>query len=241
MTPLLEVIGFTIGGCQVAQAAGAYRIELCDNAGEGGTSPSYGLIKAARSVLKIQLYPIIRPRSGDFLYSDVEFQMMLDDIRICKKLGCDGIVTGILDSDGSINRHRMYRICELAYPLGVTFHRAFDRTADPFTAMETIIDVGCERILTSGQKTNAFDGIELIKDLVDRAEERIVIMPGSGICSENIKEVANKTGATEFHSSARKKEDTKMEFQNKEMNDNLCSLTVDAEEVRKMITTLQSL
>ncbi|HNU87372.1 MAG TPA: copper homeostasis protein CutC [Ferruginibacter sp.] len=241
MTYKLEVIGFTIEGCILAQSAGAHRIELCDNPGDGGTTPSHGFIKAAREKLKIDLFPIIRPRGGDFFYSDNEYEIMKTDVKLCKQLGCDGLVIGILNADGTIDKKRNATLVELAYPLGVTFHRAFDRTADAFKAMEDIIDIGCERILTSGQRPNAMDGADMIGQLIKQAGERIVIMPGSGVRSDNIMELAKKTGATEFHTSARINTESGMLYSNAAMHENLRSVSVDADEVKKIITHLKAL
>ncbi|MBC7535127.1 MAG: copper homeostasis protein CutC, partial [Ferruginibacter sp.] len=165
----LEVIGFTIDSSILAQTAGAHRIELCDNPNEGGTTASAGFITIARKKLSIELYPIIRPRGGDFLYSDDEFEVMKNDVRLCKDVGCDGIVTGILQADGTIDIDRSRQLVALAYPLGATFHRAFDRCNDPFKAMEDIIECGFERILTSGQQPAAMEGIELIASLIEKA------------------------------------------------------------------------
>ena len=138
----LEVIGFTIEGCAIAQSAGAHRIELCDNPADGGTTPSFGFIRAARKLLQIDLYNMIRPRGGDFFYSDDEFEIMKEDIKISKQLGCDGIVLGMLTKENKVDKRRCAQLVELAYPLGVTFHRAFDRTVDPFEALLDIIDIG---------------------------------------------------------------------------------------------------
>ncbi|HUS00258.1 MAG TPA: copper homeostasis protein CutC [Chitinophagaceae bacterium] len=199
----LEVIGFTIEGCAIAQSAGVHRIELCDNPADGGTTPSFGFIKAARKILQIELYNMIRPRGGDFFYSNDEFEIMKEDIKISKQLGCDGIVLGMLTKENKVDKSRFARLVELAYPLGVTFHRAFDRTADPLDALKDIIDMGCERILTSGQKPNALEGAQLIKQLIERADDKITIMPGAGVRSDNIINLAEITNASEFHSSAR--------------------------------------
>ena len=199
----LEVIGFTIEGCVIAQNAGADRIELCDSPADGGTTASYGFIKLAREKLNIDLFPIIRPRGGDFFYSDDEFEIMKTDIKVCKDFGCDGVVIGILTEENKVDKKRCSILVEHAYPLGVTFHRAFDRTVDPFEALEDIIDIGCERILTSGQKPNALDGAELIKQLIEKAGDRIIIMPGSGVRADNIIAIAETTGAVEYHTSAR--------------------------------------
>ncbi len=230
----LEIIGFNIESCIVAQKAGSDRIELCDNPGEGGTTPSYGFIKAARKDLHIDLYVMIRPRGGDFLYSDEEFQIMKDDIAACKDLGCDGIVLGILTQEGNIDKVRCGKLVGYAYPLEVTFHRAFDRAIDPFTALENIIDIGCERILTSGQQPKAADGIPLIKELVEKAGDKIIIMPGSGITSQNIISLAEGTGAQEFHSSASIKKQSAMHYENSAMNEGLMHIVVNKEEVHKM-------
>ena len=241
MNFILEVIGFNIESCIAAQSAGAHRIELCDNPGEGGTTPSYGFIKTAREKLEIDLYPMIRPRGGDFLFSDDEFEIMCEEVKVCKSLMCDGIVIGMLNSDGTIDKKHCSKLIELAYPMGVTFHRAFDRTRDAFEALETLINIGCERILTSGLKPNVNDGIHLLKALVEKADERIIIMPGAGVRSSNIKELAVTTGAKEFHSSARKQVDSKMNYLNKEMNEQLTSVIADEEEIKNILSFLNEL
>jgi copper homeostasis protein len=233
---ILEVIGFNIEGCMAAQAAGADRIELCDNPADGGTTPSYGFIKSATEELQIEVYPIIRPRGGDFLYNEEEFEMMKADVQVCVDLGCDGVVIGILNADGTVDKERCRQLVELAYPLGVTFHRAFDRVVDPMQAMEDIIEIGCERILTSGQKPNAM--AELIAKLIEQAKDRIIIMPGSGVRSENIIELATRTGAVEFHTSARTTVESRMEYINKEMKESLRSVAVDDEEIKRITTLL---
>lgn len=195
-----------------AVEGGADRIELCANLAEGGTTPSYGHIKQCREAFDLLIYPIIRPRGGDFLYNSEEFEIMLQDVKLCKQLGCDGVVIGLLNSNGSIDIKRTAALVEAAYPLGVTFHRAFDRCRDPFEAMEQLIEIGCERILTSGQKPTAPEAIELISQLNKAADERIIIMPGSGVRKENIKMLAERTGCVEFHSSLRDKVKSTMEF-----------------------------
>jgi len=190
----------------------ADRIELCANLAEGGTTPSYGHIKKCREAFNVLIYPIIRLRGGDFFYNDAEFEIMLQDVKLCKQLGCDGVVIGLLNKDGTIDIKRTSVLVEAAYPLDVTFHRAFDRCRDPFEAMEQLIQIGCERILTSGQKPLAPDAIEIIAQLVTAADERIIIMPGSGVRKENIKMLAEQTGCVEFHSSLRSKIKSEMEF-----------------------------
>lgn len=238
MKHLLEIIAFTIESCHVAQQAGAARIELCDNPGDGGTTPSYGYIKTARKILQIPLYVMIRARGGDFLYSDDELEIMKTDIIRCKELNCDGVVFGLLNKEGSIDKKRTAQLVELAYPMGVTFHRAFDRCANPFEALEDIIETGCERILTSGQHTTAMEGTGLISDLIKQADERIIIMPGSGVSSRNIIELAEKTGAVEFHSSAKAAGQSNMDFINDKMNEKLQTVTVDPHEVKAMLNQL---
>jgi copper homeostasis protein len=235
----LEIIGFNIESCLIAQASGANRIELCDNPGDGGTTASYGFIKAARKALQIDLYPIIRPRGGDFLYSDEEFEIMQTDVQLCKEIGCDGVVIGMLNKDGSIDKKRCSKLVSLAYPLGVTFHRAFERCSNPFEALEDIIEIGCERILTSGQQPTAPEGADLINQLIRQAENRIIIMPGSGVRSNNIIEIARQTGAVEFHSSAKKMVKSNMEFHNPSLKEDQQSVSADSEEIIKMKELLE--
>ncbi len=235
----LEIIGFNIESCKLAQAAGAHRIELCDNPGEGGTTPSYGFIKKAREVLQNELYAMIRPRGGDFFYTDEEFDIMKTDVQTCKQLGCDGVVIGMLNQDGSVDKVRCKKLVELAYPMGVTYQRAFDRVKDPFTALEEIIETGCERILTSGLVPNCLDGAPLIAQLIQQADERIIIMPGSGLRSSNVIDVAKITGAREFHTSARINIESKMDYTNVAMKENLQTVLVDEEEVKQIIANLK--
>ncbi len=177
----LEVIAFNLESCLIAERAGAHRIELCDNPGDGGTTASYGMIRMAREKTGIQLFPIIRPRGGDFLYCRHEFEMMKKDIRLCRETGCEGVVIGMLHSDGTVDKIRCSSLVDLAYPMGVTFHRAFDRVYDPYEALEDVIDIGCERILTSGGQPLAMDGAFTIAQLVKQSDNRISIMPGSGV------------------------------------------------------------
>jgi copper homeostasis protein len=236
----LEIIGFTIDGCMIAQDAGAHRIELCDNPHEGGTTASYGFIKIARKKLHIDLYPIIRPRGGDFFYSDEEFEILKTDVKLCKEIGCNGVVIGALTGDGKVDKKRAGHLVDIAYPLGVTFHRAFDRAIDPFEALEDIIDIGCERILTSGQKPTAVEGTDVIKQLIIQADGRIIIMPGSGVTSGNVLHLATTTGAIEFHSSARTKVTGKMNYTNPFMKESSGLISVDAEEVKKIIHALSA-
>lgn len=237
----LEICAFNLASALAAQEAGADRIEFCAGSEEGGTTQSAGAIRTAREQLHIALYPIIRPRGGDFLYSDEEFRSMIRDIEYCKQVGCNGVVLGILCPDGSVDRARSARLVELAYPLGVTFHRAFDWCSNPFEALETIIGIGCERILTSGQRPKAQEGVEMIDALVREADDRIVIMPGSGVRSANIVELAEKTGAAEFHTSARVWKASAMSFVNAAMKESQDSVMADPDEVRKIKEKLDAL
>lgn len=235
----LEVAAFTLEGALIAQKAGADRIELCDNPGEGGTTPSFGMLKTARKKIQVQLYPMIRPRGGNFVYTDDEFEMMKIDLQLCKAIKCDGVVIGMLNADGTVDKKRCAELVELAGGMSVTFHRAFDRAADPFQALEDIIDIGCERILTSGQVPNALDGSKLIFQLIEKADDRITIMPGSGVRSTNIAEIAEQTCATEFHTSARMNVEHKKIYQQKSMNENLSIVAVDEKEVKATLKALE--
>jgi copper homeostasis protein len=210
----LEICAASVASCIAAEEGGAQRIELCDNLLEGGTTPSYATIATAREKVKIDLYPIIRPRGGDFLYDDLEFILMQKDIKLCKSLGCNGVVIGLLTADGKVDVPRTTALVKLAWPMGVTFHRAFDMTEDPLQALEDIIETGCERILTSGQRNTAIEGIPLLKTLVEKAEGRIAIMVGSGVRAHNIAELVKETGATEFHTTAKAYEESGMQYRN---------------------------
>ncbi|HVU56966.1 MAG TPA: copper homeostasis protein CutC [Puia sp.] len=231
----LEICSFDLLSALIAQEAGAHRIELCAGPAEGGTTPGPGLIKAARERIHIDIYPIIRPRGGDFLYTDEEFDIMVKEVAYCKQMGCNGVVIGILNPDGTIDKRRVARLVDMAYPLGVTFHRAFDWAVNPFEAMEDIINLGCERILTSGQRPTAPEGAELINELVRQADDRIIIMPGSGVRADNILALAEKTDASEFHTSARTKAPSQMEFVNTSMKEEMSAVRADRHEIEKIL------
>jgi copper homeostasis protein len=241
MSFLLEVIAFDLISCAVAATAGANRIELCANPQEGGTTPSMGMMKLARAITPLPLFPIIRPRGGDFLYAADDFACMQEDVLMAREIGCDGVVIGLLNSDGTIDIDRTLRLVELAYPMEVTFHRAFDRTRDPLEALESIIDIGCTRVLTSGQHPTALEGSEIIKKLIDAADERIIIMPGSGVRSSNLESLHQQTGATEFHSSARTQVPSDMQFISTSMKEQMTSVQLDVEEVKRLASILQQI
>jgi len=227
----LEVIAFDAVSCQLAAENGADRIELCANPHEGGTTPSYGMMKAARKSTHIQVFPIIRPRGGDFLYTKEEFEVMKDDIKAAQDIGCEGVVIGILSDDGTIDIERCQELVSLAGCMEVTFHRAFDRVKDPLLSLEQIIAIGCKRILSSGLFPTAIEGSSVLRALVTQADGRIKIMPGSGVRSNNIVQLANDTGAICFHSSARKSLDSQMQYLNSNMKENLVQVSLDADEV----------
>lgn len=230
----LEVIGFDLASCVTAETQGADRIELCANPHEGGTTPSYGMIALARKHTSIQLFPIIRPRGGDFLYTAMEFRSMIADIEQCRNLGCDGVVIGMLTEDGEVDVDRCGDLIHHAAGMHVTFHRAFDRVRDPLTALEQIIDLGCTRILTSGRHPNVDLGKEMLRSLVDAAGDRITIMPGSGVRSGNVVELAKFTGARAFHSSARSPQPSRMRYTNPDMAEDLTGVGIDPDEVSKL-------
>ena len=237
MNYIIEIATSDFTTTQSAVEGSADRIELCANLAEGGTTPSYGLIKRCREAFEVLLYPIIRPRGGDFLYKKDEYEIMLHDVKLCKQLGCDGVVAGMLNMDGTIDIARMAELVEIAYPMGVTFHRAFDRCKDPHAALEELIEIGCERILTSGQQPTAPDGVDLITQLNKAADSRIIIMPGSGVRKENIKMIADRTGCTEFHSSLRSKAKSAMQFIHpsfEKSEESYMNNAIDAEAVIKL-------
>lgn len=208
-----EVCANSVESCVEAQRGGADRVELCAGIPEGGTTPSYGDIVMARRVLTTtKLHVIIRPRGGDFLYSDLEREIMLEDVRMARRLGVDGVVFGVLTSDGDIDMDFMRQLMAESEGMSVTFHRAFDVCRNPFVALEQIIELGCDRILTSGQMPKAEDGVDLLKQLVEKAGDRIIIMPGCGVNAGNIAKIAQITGAKEFHFSARSKHESGMQF-----------------------------
>ncbi len=197
-----------------AEQGGADRVELCDNLFEGGTTPSAGCILVARANLSIGLQVIIRPRGSDFLYDAREVAVMQHDIRVAKELGVDGVVIGALTARGEVDRAITQQLIELARPMNITFHRAFDMTADPFQALEVLVELGVDRILTSGQQATAWEGVGLIEDLVQQAAGRVIIMPGGGINEHNIEALVQQTGVSECHVSGRTTLVSSMQHQN---------------------------
>lgn len=212
----LEICANSVASAIAAEEGGAHRVEFCQNLETGGTTPSAGQIRIARQRLTIGLHVLIRPRAGDFLYTDAEFEEMKADISFCKESNCDGIVIGLLDADGRVDQ-RTEELVTLAHPMHVTFHRAFDVCREPFEALEAIIACGCKRLLTSGMKNTALDGVGLISELIERAKGRIEIMPGSGVNEANLADIARLTGANTFHTSAKAMLKSRMGYTNKEV------------------------
>ena len=212
---MVEVCANGVESCLAAQEGGADRVELCAGIPEGGTTPSYGEIKVARRVLTTtRLHVIIRPRGGDFLYSDLEVERMAADIAVCRELGVDGVVFGCLQTDGTIDVEKNRYLMECARGMSVTMHRAFDRAADPEQALEHIIGLGFDRILTSGQQPKAIQGADLLARLNRQAAGRIILMAGSGVTEDNIDELRAKTGLHEFHFSGRESQPSAMQYVN---------------------------
>jgi copper homeostasis protein len=237
----IEVVVYSIESAIAAEHGGADRIELCDNLSEGGTTPSIGIINTVKQNLKIPLHVMIRPRGGDFLYSSHDFEAMKTDIEYCKKSKVDGVVFGILNADAGIDKNRCKELVTLARPMSVTFHRAFDMSSNFPQSLEDIIDCGFNRILTSGGKQNAIDGADQIASLIEQAGNRIIIMPGGGVRKENILELYKKSGAKEFHVSARKIIQSSMQYQNAEIKmgcslstDEYSSITTDSNMIREL-------
>ena len=212
---MVEVCANGVESCIAAQNGGADRVELCAGIPEGGTTPSYGEIKVARRVLTTtRLHVIIRPRGGDFLYSDLEVERMAADIAACRELGVDGVVFGCLNADGTIDVVKNRYLLECSRGMSVTCHRAFDRAVNPEQALETLIDLGFDRILTSGQQPKAIQGAELLAKLNRQAAGRIILMAGSGVTEQNIRELREKTGLHEFHFSGREPQPSAMQYIN---------------------------
>ena len=207
----VEICLEDIESAVAAQQGGANRIELCDNLTVGGTTPSIGMISQVRKQLEIELQVIIRPRGGDFCYSDLEFSVMKEDIEAAKSVGADGIVTGLLNPDGTADVQRTDVLVQVADPIPVTFHRAFDHAKDPFDTLESLVDIGVSRILSSGKAPSAIKGLLLLGQLQETARDRISIMAGGGINNENVQLIINQAQIREIHagSSCTQRQDKK--------------------------------
>jgi copper homeostasis protein len=234
MGTILEIAVFNIESALTAIAAGADRIEFCENPMEGGTTPSYGSLKTLIQKTSTPIFPIIRPRGGDFLYSDDEFDSMKSDLLLVKELGYPGAVIGMLKKDGHIDINRTAELVSIAGNIEITFHRAFDRCIDPLKGLEDIIQTGCKRILTSGQVPNVANALPLIAELVNNANGRITIMPGSGVRANNINQIIASTKVKEIHSSARKNYPSSMLFSPASMQEEMMFTGVDQAEIIAM-------
>ena len=238
---ILEIACFSLEAAIMAEEAGADRIELCAGPLEGGLTPSFSMISMARNILQIPIHIMIRPREGDFLYSKRELKSMEYDIDMIKDSGVEGVVLGILNSDGSVDIENLSRMVEIANPMNVTFHRAFDGAKDPFQALDDIIRSGAGRILTSGQRATAIEGKELIAQLIQKAKGKISIMPGSSVNASNIAELARFTFANELHASVRSLRKGGITYSNPQVNLQSVSGTLektfllpDPEQIRLM-------
>ncbi len=197
-----------------AQDGGAHRVELCSDLLEGGLTPSFGMLQVALATLRIPIMVMIRPRGGDFLYTEREFRAMLHDVAMAKDAGAAGVVFGFLDPEGAVDAARTRELAELARPLSVTFHRAFDMTRDPYAALDTLVDLGVDRVLTSGQEASVVEGLDLIAGLLRRAGERLAVMPGGGITARNVARVAALPGVREIHFGGGVPVDSAMTYRN---------------------------
>jgi copper homeostasis protein len=209
-----EVCVDSIESGLAAERGGADRVELCSDLLEGGLTPSYGVLQVARERLRIGIMAMVRPRGGDFCYSETEFAAMLHDVRAAREAGVSGVVFGVLTPDGEVDVERTRQLIEAARPLAVTFHRAFDMTRDPFAALETLIGLGLNRVLTSGQEASVVEGLDLIAELVARARDRIVVMPGGGITDRNVARIRARVPVTELHFAGGEPVESRMRFRN---------------------------
>jgi copper homeostasis protein len=209
---ILEACIDSVESALAAQEGGADRVELCANLMEGGTTPSAGSIRLTRARVDIDVNVMIRPRGGDFCYSAAELEVMRADVDLAGEAGVNGVVFGLLTEDGQVDRVHTAELIEYARPLSVTFHRAFDMTRDPIEALEALIELGVDRILTSGQENSVLEGLDLISELVDRAGDRIIIMPGCGITERNLKKIVSASNAREFHVAAWGVQESRMTY-----------------------------
>ena len=240
-----EVCANSVASCLEAQKGGAQRVELCAGIPEGGTTPSYGTLVTARKLITIGMHVIIRPRSGDFLYDSHELEIMKQDIRIAQQAGADGVVLGCLTPEGDVDVQAMQQLIKVAEKMSITFHRAFDVCRNPEQALEQLIALGCNRVLTSGQEANAEQGIPLLKKLHEKANGRIIILAGCGVNANNIKRIAAETDIHEFHFSARESVAGGMLFKNSKVSmggkvfiDEYGTEVTRAEKVRQTIDAL---
>ncbi|KRE99539.1 copper homeostasis protein CutC [Frateuria sp. Soil773] len=239
---ILEIAANSVASALAAQEGGAGRVELCTALELGGLTPSHAQIALARERLRIPLYVLIRPRAGDFLYDGLEREQMLRDVETCVALGCDGVVLGALDAEGNVDVPGCRALVAAAGPLGVTFHRAFDLSRDPAQALEDLVALGCERVLTSGAQASAMEGAALIRDLVVQAHGRLAVMPGAGVAAQNVAALAVATGASEFHASAKRQWPSAMRHRRGRLADmEAGELRSDVEQVRALADVLRAM
>ena len=244
---VLEICVDSVESAIASQAGGAQRVELCSDLNEGGITPSDGLIQAVRKHVGIDVFVMVRPRGGDSFYTPYEFDVMKADVIRMKELGADGIVVGMLDQQGHVDVQRTRELVQLADPLQVTFHRAFDMSADLEESLEKVVETGAHRILTSGGVQTVSQGAGRVKELIDAAQGRIRIMVGGGIRQENIRKIALRTKATEFHCSLRMRTQSPVTFQNHSLklgsvaNDEFARYVVLEENVRGLRETLEKI
>lgn len=212
--PIFEVCVDSIDSALAAERGGADRVELCSDLLEGGLTPSYGTLKVAAERLRIGIMAMIRPRGGDFCYGAAEFAAMVHDVHLAKDVGAKGVVFGILTPEGDVDVERTRQLIQEARPLAVTFHRAFDMTRDPFAALEALVGLGVDRVLTSGHEPSVLEGLDLIAELVARAAGRIIVMPGGGITDRNIARIRAKVPTSEMHFAGGEPVESRMRFRN---------------------------
>ncbi|WP_312185345.1 copper homeostasis protein CutC [Sphingobacterium sp.] len=236
---LLEIVVFDYNSGIKAAQLGADRLELCDNHFEGGTTPSYGMVSKLREQLNIPLFPMIRPRGGDFLYSDVEIQVMLKEISFFKDLECEGVVLGCLRDNGAVDYENLCKLVEASYPMQVTFHRAFDRVKNRSEALNDIYNAGCKRILTSGGFPSISEGLKQLKETVEEAQNKLIVVAGGGVVSSVLPKIIS-AGIKEVHSPAIKISTSLMKYTNAQMKESLDYITIDENEMIKMKSILNS-
>ena len=237
----MEICIDSIESAKNAINGGALRLEICSALSEGGLTPTPGFLSMIKKFSCIPIYAMIRIRAGNFVYSREEMDAMIFDLETLKKLGLDGFVFGALNEEGQIHTEFCKEILNAARPCPVTFHRAFDEVNDPINSLETLCELGFERILTSGQKESAYEGIDLIKRLIERSQGRIIIMPGVGITKKNLHVIKENSGAKEFHASAKKIRQFKKHSDEVKIGSGVdfCVMITDEELVREMVNILK--